>query len=157
MRHFTVDDAVSVLEFDNHDAVHEFLSPGDRVKTVKQAKQIISDIWQKEYEQYGYARYALIYRPENKVIGFCGFKFDREFGYPDLGYRIAPTYWGKGIVSEAVTAVIGYAKDTLKLDKIIAVAAVDNIASNKIIRNAGLRTTKRLEHAGMLHNYYQNW
>ena len=157
MRHFCINDARSVIEFDNHDVVHQFLSPGDRVTSVEQAEGIIQSVWQKEYKEYGYARYALIYKPENKVIGFCGFKFEQEFGYPDLGYRIAPAYWGKGIVSEAVTALMDYAKHTLNLKKIIAIATVDNIASNRIIQNAGLKLSKQITHADMLQNFYQNW
>ena len=44
------------------------------IMMVSGAKKIITDIWLKEYEHYGYARWALIDKQSQQVIGFCGLK-----------------------------------------------------------------------------------
>ena len=37
-----------------------------RCETKKEAKNLIVNIWLKQYEQYGYGRYALIHKEQNK-------------------------------------------------------------------------------------------
>ncbi len=157
MRHFCKTDASAIREFNSSKAVLKYV-PGDPViSSDKDALNIIENIWLKEYQQYGYARYALIHKQDNKVIGFCGYKFEPEFGYPDLGYRFSPEYWGKGLMSEAVASVIDYGNNILKLDKVIALAAVDNTASNKILTKFGFHQKRKIIEYGMPHFYYENW
>ncbi|TQV77187.1 GNAT family N-acetyltransferase [Aliikangiella marina] len=76
MREFCAQDAEEVLEFSSDESMLKFI-PGDhKVKSKKEALFVIENIWLKEYEQYGYARYALIHKDDNKIIGFCGFKYE---------------------------------------------------------------------------------
>jgi RimJ/RimL family protein N-acetyltransferase len=59
--------------------------------------------------------------------------------------------------SEAVSALMRYNDQVLKLDKIVAAAAVENRASNKILRKAGFTPKRKFLEMGMPHFYYENW
>ncbi|MEL6534302.1 MAG: GNAT family protein [Bacteroidota bacterium] len=56
----------------------------------------------------------------------------------DLFYNIAPTQWGHGYATEALRRVLAFGFDTLQLHRIEAGAAVDNLASLRVMEKAGM-------------------
>lgn len=137
MREFTLDDVDDVYAFANNPQVSKYTGDAGMVKTKDDAALIIKDVWMADYERYGYGRYALIYKAEQKIIGFCGVKFEKRLNATDIGYRLLPEYWGKGLATEAVKAAMNYANDTLGIKRILADAVDENTASNKILRKLG--------------------
>ncbi|SFC61230.1 GNAT family N-acetyltransferase [Pseudoalteromonas denitrificans] len=155
MREFTLDDLDAVYEFSVNEDVTKYTGDLGMVKTKQDAKDVITNVWQAEYKKYGYARYALVYKENNHVIGFCGIKYLPEENRPDVGYRMLPEYWGKGLGLEAVRATMDYANNTLKLENIMAEAVVENIASNKILLKVGLKHVDTYERWGFKLNRYE--
>ena len=155
MREFTLDDLDAVYEFSINEDVTKYTGDVGLVKTKQDALDVIKNVWQAEYKQYGYARYALISKEANKVMGFCGIKYLPEEQRPDIGYRMLPEYWGKGLGFEAVTATMHYAKTVLKLNNVMAEAVVENIASNKILLKAGFKHVDTYDRDGFTLNRYE--
>jgi RimJ/RimL family protein N-acetyltransferase len=52
----------------------------------------------------GYCQWALFCKADGKLIGYCGF-VNSDDG-PEIGWRLAPEYWGNGLATEAARAVI---------------------------------------------------
>jgi len=70
LREFNINDFEAVFEFNSRVEVHKYT--GDEIiKSIERAKEIISNIWLNDYKNYGYGRWAVIYKPENKIIGFA--------------------------------------------------------------------------------------
>ena len=113
MREFTLDDAEAVYQFNSHKEVTRYTGDAGFVKSIDDAKSIINDIWLKEYHHYGYARWALVDKQTQQVIGFCGLKYEPELNAPDIGYRMLPEYWGKGLGMEASKAALEYGIENL--------------------------------------------
>ena len=155
MREFCLNDIDAVYEFSTNPEVTRYTGDADAVKTKEDAKKIITDIWQAEYQKYGYARYALIHKADEKLIGFCGMKYEPEIKEPDIGYRMLPKYWGKGLGTEAAKASLKYAKNVLKLNRIIGDAVVENIGSNRILQNLGFDQIGTYEFEGFKVNRYE--
>jgi RimJ/RimL family protein N-acetyltransferase len=160
MREFTLNDLDAVYEFSSDYEVSK-LTGDPCIETKEAAERIIKDIWLAEYKKYGYARYALVHKADNKVIGFCGLKHipagdlaDNEAA-PDIGYRMLGKYWGQGLGFEAADAAMEYAKNTLGLTNIFGDAVVENVASNKILQKIGLKFEKQFTHDGFLVNRYK--
>jgi ribosomal-protein-alanine N-acetyltransferase len=59
----------------------------------------------------------------------------------DLGYRFLKRHWGKGYGTESARAFISYGFDEMKLMRISAYVAVENVASVKILEKSGLKIT----------------
>ncbi|MBY6188156.1 GNAT family N-acetyltransferase [Marinobacter hydrocarbonoclasticus] len=137
MREFTLDDAEAVLAFSTLE-VTRYTGDAGAVKSVDDARHIIRDIWLTEYQQHGYARYALVHKTDQRVIGFCGLKYERHLGGPDLGYRMLPEYWGQGLGLEAAKAALEYGQQVLKLNPIYAEVVKQNTASRRIIEKLGM-------------------
>lgn len=72
-------------------------------------------------------------------MGLLGFKLgNKKYSCGEIWYKIHPTYWNKGIATEAVNAVIDYGFDTLHLHRIQAGCAVDNIGSIRVLEKVGM-------------------
>ena len=97
MREFTLDDLDAVYTFSINKDVTKYTGDLGMVKTKQDAKDVIINVWQAEYKKYGCARYALLCKETDEVIGFCGIKCLPEEQQPDIGYRMLPKYWGKGL------------------------------------------------------------
>ena len=155
MREFCLKDIDEVYEFSIDPEVTRYTGDAGAVKTREDAKKIITDIWQLEYRKYGYARYALIHKKDEKIIGFCGMKYEPEIKGPDIGYRMLPKYWGKGLGTEAAKAILEYAKDVLKLNRIIGDAVIENVGSNRILQNLGFELIGNYEFEEFKVNRYE--
>ena len=160
MREFCQADLDTGFEFSTHPEVVKYTGDYGMVKNKQDAEDVINNIWLAEYKKYGYARYALIHKADNKVIGFCGVKFEPNIlgpgiGCPDIGYRMLPEYWGQGLGTEAVKACLNYAREELGLTKIIGEVAQENIASNKLLLKLGFRLTEKYERNGFKLNRYE--
>lgn len=85
----------------------------------------------------GFGRWIIQLKETGEVLGWCGLK-KQENGEVDLGYRIYRRYWGKGYATEAAIASLEYGFKQKKLDKIIGVARVENIASIRVLEKCGM-------------------
>ena len=63
----------------------------------------------------------------------------REHRIASIGYAIAPDYHGRGLASAAVNqlATIAFDPESLAIERIEAVAAVENIASRRVLEKCG--------------------
>lgn len=74
----------------------------------------------------------------NQLIGMVGLsKVNRWDGKATLGYWLGKQHWRRGYMSEAVQAILKYAFTDLGLQRIDVCAAVQNEASNGLIRKLG--------------------
>lgn len=94
------------------------------------------------YGKYGYGRWATFLKEEMQFVGWSGLAYLPEFDEIDLGYRFLPTFWGLGIATEASRAILRYGFDTLKLEKIIAIAMKENTASIRVMEKIGMKFDK---------------
>ena len=77
--------------------------------------------------------YAVERKLDNTFVGTVAFvKDDKE---DEIGYRFLEKYWGNAYGSEIIDGMIIFAKK-IKLPSLIAYVSPDNIASEKIIKNA---------------------
>lgn len=76
--------------------------------------------------------------PQLGVIGRVGFNYwlkqDRR---ASIGYDLAYIYWGQGIMTEAVRALIQFGFTEMDLNRIEADAAAENIGSIRVLEKTG--------------------
>lgn len=85
-----------------------------------------------------------------KVIGSLGVEEYREDLYPEyallrgreIGYVLSKEYWGKGLMTEAVRAVIAWLFEEEKLDFIMAGHFVQNHRSRRVIEKCEFQYVK---------------
>ena len=77
-----------------------------------------------------------------RLVGCVGIEADQD-GH-ELGYWIARPYWGLGFATEAASALIRCARESLKIERIRSGHFVDNPASGRVLRKLGFRPTGRV-------------
>lgn len=88
--------------------------------------------------------FAIVHQDDNKVIGSVGFspcvyeddRFD-ALKKQDIGFVLSKDYWNRGLMTEAVRAVIDFAFERLKLDMISCAHFDFNHASKRVIEKCG--------------------
>src|SRR5215212_312932 len=94
----------------------------------------------------GWVQLTLEERDTGALIGDVGMSpADGEPGVLKIGYTVSPSHQGKGVATEAVRALIGYAFDRLGADVVRIYADADNAASIRVAEKAGLTFIERFE------------
>ena len=127
LRQFAKTDASLIRELNSQPGVLQYI-PEPIPASDEVAKEIIINIILPQYKN-NLGRWAVHLKANDEFIGWCGLKMvNNEI---DLGYRFIPAAWGKGYATEAAKATLKYGHTHLQLEKIIAHAHIDNIASKK--------------------------
>ena len=101
------------------------------------------------WETYGRTFWATEWRATGELIGWCGLQFLPQTQETEVGYLLARPFWGQGIATEAARRSVSYGFDDLSLDAIIGITHPDNIASQNVLRKAGLTFTGPAQYFGM--------
>lgn len=114
--------------------------------TDEQIRNRIAD-WIATSRERGWILWPVIHREDAELIGFCGFwgGFAPEV---EIGWRLRPDYWGRGIATEAATAVMEYGFQRWRFPRLISVAQVENAASIRIMEKLGMEFERRFDHEG---------
>jgi RimJ/RimL family protein N-acetyltransferase len=94
-----------------------------------------------EYDRQQFGTWAIVIKESNRVIGYCGLtRFDDVNGSPEieLGYRLAKEFWGRGLGTEAATAVRDYAIQQLGLPRVISLVDPANARSIHVAEKLGM-------------------
>jgi [ribosomal protein S5]-alanine N-acetyltransferase len=88
---------------------------------------------------------------DDRAIGSIGFVLhsDVERVSAEIGYWIAERSWGRGIATEALSAVTRYAIETHGLTRIYAVPFAWNTASCRVLEKAGYVLEGRLRQSAI--------
>ena len=63
----------------------------------------------------------------------------------EIGYWIAESYWGKGVMSSMVPEIVGYGFENFDITRIFAVVSNRNIGSGKVLENSGFDLEARFK------------
>jgi [ribosomal protein S5]-alanine N-acetyltransferase len=134
LRQFTEADAPIIYHLNTQPGVLQYV-PEPWLRSEEHAKEVIIHIILPQYKN-NLGRWAVHLRENDAFIGWCGLKLvNSEI---DLGYRFLPAEWGKGYATEAAKAVLQYGHEQLQLEKIIAHAHIQNLASQKVLEKSGM-------------------
>ena len=97
--------------------------------------------------------FALVYKENNKVIGSLGIenygledKLSEFFNYNgrEIGYVLSKDYWGRGLMTEAVKAVIDYLFNVLDFDFLLCGRYDVNNRSARVQEKCGFVPYRKL-------------
>ena len=102
------------------------------------------------------SQFAVVRRGENDLIGYCGFFHHPEHGIEDIeiGYRLHPAYWNRGLITEAARAVHDHGFRDLKLARVISLIHPENIPSRRVAEKNGMTLEKEIIFRGFPTNVF---
>ncbi len=146
LRESRVEDAHALFAMNAHPEVQRYTGEPPPESVEVMAKLIVN---YQDYQDRGYGRLSCVLKSTSEVIGFCGLKKLPELGGAvDLGYRLTPESWGKGLATEASRACVAHGFETLALERIIGLVYPQNLASIRVLEKVGMRFDGEVEYLG---------
>jgi ribosomal-protein-alanine N-acetyltransferase len=93
-------------------------------------------------------RFAIVLREGSRVIGGTAIEdIHHSQGEATLGYALNREFWGRGLTTEVVERVLGFAFKDLRLHRVIALCNTENATSARVLQKCGfLREGTLREH-----------
>lgn len=138
LRHLRAEDAPAVLEIFSDPEVMRYWDSSP-LRDLSDARSYVDEIHEKfrsrKLFQWGLAR-----RTDDRVVGTCTlFHLDPGHRRAEVGFALARAAWGQGIMSEALTALIGFSFTTLALHRLEADVDPRNDPSLRALERQGFQ------------------
>lgn len=86
-----------------------------------------------------FTKWTIENKADGDYAGMCLLRaYDNQPGTLEVGYCLTEKYWGQGLATEMVEALIAYAAGYPEIGYIVAVTTPGNTASQKVLEKAGL-------------------
>lgn len=90
-------------------------------------------------------RLGVEHKETKELVGTLGFyAYSKEHKRAEIGFDLLKSHWGKGIMIEAVGALIRYGFDELELNRIEATVDPNNERSIRLLERTGFKNEGRL-------------
>jgi RimJ/RimL family protein N-acetyltransferase len=94
------------------------------------------------FVRYGFGLWAVELRDTGEFAGFIGLNiptFESHFTpCVEIGWRLAPEFWGQGLATEGARAVLHHAFTELALVEIVAFTVPDNHRSRRVMEKLAM-------------------
>ena len=143
IRYFSIRDLEALVPILGDAKVMEFSIIG--VHDKKQIRQFIEQRLL-SYLTSGFGLYALIYKQNQELIGYCGF-FVQKIGdrqEVEIGYRLASKYWGQGLATEAARAIYQYGREKFNFKRFVCLIEPANSRSIRVAQKLGMKYEKNI-------------
>ena len=112
---------------------------GDRgVRDLDGARGYI-DRAQAGYAANGFGLWRADLKATGEATGLAGLVRREGLDHPDVGYAFLEAFWGQGLASEAAAASLGYGRDVLGLETIVAITTPANLGSIAVLKKIGMK------------------
>jgi RimJ/RimL family protein N-acetyltransferase len=109
--------------------------PSDMEETIKTVTPWIAANAISEIQAY---TFKIVDIKTDEFLGLFGLKLGNPlYKRAEVWYKYHQNYWGKGIATEVLTEVLRFCFDDLKLHRVEAGCAIDNIGSIKVLEKTG--------------------
>jgi len=132
LRKFKKEDAEDVFEYGSDEETLKYLV-WDGLKTIDDAKAAIIDYY---WSQPGI--FAIELKENKKCIGCIDLRLEAEHEKSSFGYVLNRKFWGKGYMTEALSAVLRLCFEKLDLNRVEIVHFIGNEASGKVMKKCGM-------------------
>jgi [ribosomal protein S5]-alanine N-acetyltransferase len=132
LRPLTIADADEIAALRSNEAVNKYL---ERVKTTSAEEALLFiDKINNSISNNQSIYWVIALQETNQLIGtICFWNIVTTEDTAEIGYELLPDYHGKGIMQEAITAVISFGFREMQTKSITAFPLATNIASIKLL------------------------
>jgi RimJ/RimL family protein N-acetyltransferase len=109
-------------------------------ESVNLTQQLLTE-WVTSYEKPDFLHWVIAFKDQpDKVIGDISvIEINQSAQACELGYILSQDYWGQGLMTEALQTVILFLFQEVGVNRITAVHAIENPASGRVMKKAGMK------------------
>ena len=123
-------------------------APMDCLEDVQNNADMFTEGWLR-YDNPRRYSWAIVEKESNQVIGRrFGMHPDDRIGQVELAYELGPRWWNRGLMTEAVQAVLPFFLKEVGMNRVFAYHASDNPASGRVMQKCGMVYEGTLRRAG---------
>ncbi|MBC9932550.1 GNAT family N-acetyltransferase [Chitinophaga qingshengii] len=137
LRKIDAADIPALLKYANNKKISDYVLNIPHPYQEPDAVFRISYVWQ-GFKQQNRFVFAIILKDNEELIGEVGLHLDNNKQVAQLAYWVGEPFWGKGMATEAVKAVLRFGFQQLNLQQIFADCKQENTASVKVLTNNGM-------------------
>ena len=133
-----------------HKAVTQWTSyaPMETLSDVQNRAEMFTEKWLC-YDNPKRYSWAIVEKESNQVIGrMFGMHPDDSILEVELAYELGPDFWNKGLMTEAVQAILRFFLNEVGLNRVFAYHAPENPASGRVMQKCGMVYEGTLRQAG---------
>lgn len=136
LRELVPEDAPFILTLLNDPAFIAHI--GDRgVRSIPDAEAYIERGPRASYAQHGHGLWLVELQDPVTPIGICGILRRDALPDPDLGFAFLPAFRSRGYAFEAAAAARDFARDALRLPRLLAIVSPANASSIRLLERLG--------------------
>lgn len=99
--------------------------------------------------------FSITLKENGRHIGWCGIGGSNyDHNIKEIYYLIERKNWGKGYAKESSTALLDYSFRVMGLKEVAGLCRPENIASQKVIENMGMKVRYKIEGLPEEHDFY---
>lgn len=133
LRKLKMSDAAAMFAMRSHPTAHQYLEKAPP-KNITEVEEKIKEINQ-VMENNGWVFWVISLKNQSNLIGTIGlWNVSIAEEKADLGYEMHHDYQRKGLMQEALVAVLKYGFEQMECEKIEAMTHQDNLNSTKLLR-----------------------
>jgi [ribosomal protein S5]-alanine N-acetyltransferase len=137
LRKMTPDDAEAVFAYASDPEVSRYVL-WETHRSIEDSRTFL-DLATSKYESGGEPDWGIVYKGDHHFVGTCGIvSWEPYHARAELGYALSRDYWGRGLMAEAVRAMISFGFKKMNLNRIEARCIAENIASARVMEKAGM-------------------
>lgn len=144
LRKFVMDDAEAMFNnWTNDEEVAKYMR-WNAHKTVDETKKVLQSRMEK-YNSPSTYHWAIVLKDTGILVGNIVLISANEHDMcGEAAYCLSRAYWGRGIVTEALKAVLNFGLLEVGFNRIEAYHSVNNIGSGRVMQNAGMKYEGRM-------------
>ncbi|HQW84468.1 MAG TPA: GNAT family N-acetyltransferase [Ferruginibacter sp.] len=137
LRCVEITDAAKVFELRSMDKTMQYIDR-EKLVSIDEAEVLIKKILETLENKEG-INWCIAFKEEpQNLIGTIGFwRLIKQHFRAEVGYMLHPNYWKKGIMKEAIKAIIEYGFNKMNIHSIEAHINPENIASSTLLESTG--------------------
>lgn len=149
LRTWRADDLDRFAEINAHsDVMAYFPAPLSREETRDMIERL-----QTHQADHGFCFWAVDHLANDTLIGMIGLsrpKMETWFTpCVEIGWRLHPAFWGKGLATEGALACLHYGWEVLGLEEIVSFTAGINLPSQRVMEKIGMRRDGVFDHPAL--------
>lgn len=137
LRKMILNDAEAVFAYASNSEVSRY-TLWETHRSIEDSRAFLEFATQK-YENGGEPDWGIVYRGNGCLVGACGLvNWEAEHARAEVGFVLSREYWGRGLMSEAVRAILRFGFERMNLNRIEARCIAENAASARVMEKAGM-------------------
>ena len=133
LRPLTIDDLDTVFKWAGDPRVNKYM-----IYPLYKSKEDGREWLESLYKEEDKKDFGFVLKETGELIGSGGIYYHSDIDVWSIGYNLSYDYWNRGLVTEAMTKIIDWARQNFTVRAVAATFAIGNIGSQRVMEKLGM-------------------